>query len=106
MMLKAFAILDIKTGVYHPPMFFAHKGLALRAVIDAGRDMNSMLGRHPHDFRLIMIGEFDDNVGIMIPHSVPEDFGTIGALLPRERMADEMTAAEVVELRAQERAAQ
>lgn len=112
MFLKAFCLLDTKTGIYSQPFFFAHKGLALRAALEMGYDKNTQVGRYPYDFRLVGIGEFDDAVGVLYktPH---DDFGTIGGLLvsnelPRETEVapdpSEMTSAEVVALREASRA--
>lgn len=120
MMLKAFSLLDTKTGVYSQPNFFVHKGQAIRGYTELGSDMSTVVGRHPYDFRIFLVGEFDDSVGIF--HTCPvEDFGTVGSLVDaavseRKRSAPELlepngrgpdlsraTAAEVVAARAAER---
>jgi len=112
MFMKAFALLDVKTGIYSQPFFFVHKGLALRAAMEMGYDTSTQVGRYPHDFRLVGIGEFDDAVGVLFggPH---EDYGTIGGLLvsndvrrETETLTDpsEMTSSEVIALREASRA--
>lgn len=81
MMLKAFCLLDQKTGVHHAPIFFNHRGLAIRAAVDLGSDLSTSVGRHPHDYRLLCVGEFDDTVGRFFQSEVLEDFGTVGSIL-------------------------
>jgi len=82
MMLKAFSLLDTKTGMYNVPFFLAHEGQAIRSVIDLGQDMNTTVGRHPADFQLCYIGYFDDQTGIMTPE-MPVVYGTVASLLPQ-----------------------
>lgn len=106
MFLKAFCFLDIKTGIYSQPFFMPHRGLAIRAALNLGNDLNTDIGKHPHDFRLILVGEFDDSVGAL--HSIQsEDFGTVGAILAqhdRPKQLSEMTASEVIAVREAEKA--
>lgn len=65
MILKAYCFLDTKVGSYSMPMFFAHEGHALRAVVEVGSDLNTVVGRHPNDFHLYFIGEFNDQTGVL-----------------------------------------
>lgn len=102
MFLKAYCLLDQKTGIYSQPFFFVHNGLALRAATEMGYDQNTQVGRYPYDFRLVRVGEFDDSVGLLLSVA-HEDLGTIGSLLAsaqvrREPDVDlsEMTASEVI----------
>lgn len=109
MFLKAFAILDIKSGVYSQPFFVAHKAHAVRSAMDVGNDPSTTVGRYPFDFRLVCLGEFDDSVGLLVS-TAHHDFGTIGSLLAQSDVQrlpkdpSEMTAGEVVELRMSESA--
>lgn len=104
MYLRAFCFLDIKTGCYSQPFFMLHNAAAVRAAMDVGNDLATSIGRHPFDFRLVRIGEFDDSVGFLL--SVQhEDLGTVGSILAQAELSrpaknpSEMTASEVVELR-------
>jgi len=109
MFLRAFCFLDVKTGFYSQPFFLVHNGAAVRAALDVGNDLNTSIGRHPYDFRLVRIGEFDDSVGLLLSGQ-HEDLGTVGALLAQAELSrpvkqpSEMTAAEVVALRESESA--
>lgn len=66
MVLKVYAIQDVKAGHYATPFFMASNGLAIRAFSDLVKDQQSTLSRHPDDFKLFLIGEYDDNSGELI----------------------------------------
>ena len=63
MTLRIFAIYDIKAEMYNSPFFFVSRGQAIRAFKDLANDAQSMIGKHPGDFKLVEIGLFDDNSG-------------------------------------------
>lgn len=63
MILKAFSLLDLKTGHFNVPFFMPHTQLAIRAVVDLAADANTTVGRHPSDFALCEVGTFDDQTG-------------------------------------------
>lgn len=81
MMLKAFSLYDTKTGTYATPFFMRHAGEALRAVTDLAQDLNTTVGRHPSDFALMQIGEFDDSTGLFQPQQ-PASLGMVVSFLP------------------------
>lgn len=81
MILKAYAFLDTKIGVFSQPFFMAYEGHAIRAAIELGSDLSTAIGRHPADFNLYLIGEFNDNTGIMSAVG-PVSISTVLALLP------------------------
>lgn len=103
MMLKAFSLLDLKTGVYSQPFFFAHRAQATRAVVDMAQDLSTTVGRHPEDFCLYMVGEFDDTIGRLISYD-HENHGSAASLLAAAQKPPHlMTASEVVALHSQQR---
>lgn len=63
MILKVYALTDLKAGNYSTPFFCASNGLAIRMFSDLVRDPKTTLSRHPDDFQLFCLGEFDDNSG-------------------------------------------
>lgn len=65
MITHAFSLLDIKTGIYHPPFFFPHEALAVRAVVNLANDANTHISRNPLDFVLYHVGNFDDSTGVL-----------------------------------------
>lgn len=60
MILKVFAIHDAKAGFFQVPFLMTSVGQAIRAVTDLAADPSSMLARHPGDFSLYQIAEWDD----------------------------------------------
>lgn len=69
MILKAYSVYDRKTLQYHPPFFASTDGAAVRSFGDLANDLNTNVGRHPNDYVLFCIGEFDDQKGAMVPVS-------------------------------------
>lgn len=67
MILKAYAIQDIKAGAFVTPFFCPTHGIALRMFSDECQSPKSNLNRHPDDFKLFCIGSFDDNSGVLSP---------------------------------------
>lgn len=63
MMIKVFCLYDTKTGIFGTPFFMQHVGQAVRACQDLGADLSTTIGRHPADYMLCELGEFDDNSG-------------------------------------------
>lgn len=72
MKLLAFSIFDEKGGLFSNPFFMAHKGLAIRAFYDLVCDNNTTVSKHPEDFKLYCIGEFDDNSGGLMSLPQPD----------------------------------
>lgn len=69
MILRAYSIYDRKSLQYHPPYFASTDGAAVRNFADAANDMQSMIGRHPADYVLFYLGDYDDQKGAMQPVS-------------------------------------
>lgn len=63
MILRAFSIYDTKAEFFSPPFFMVSNGEAVRAFKDLANDTNTSIGRHPSDFRLMCLGEFDNLSG-------------------------------------------
>lgn len=69
MILRAYSIYDRKALQYHPPFYVSADGAAVRHMADAANDMQNMIGRHPNDFVLYYVGDYDDQKGAMLPVS-------------------------------------
>jgi len=67
MKLRAYSIYDCKALQYHPPFFAATDGAALRSFSELSNDVNTTVGRHPVDYTLWCVGEYDDNTGQFHP---------------------------------------
>lgn len=60
MILKIFSIFDAKTNVFSRPFYSLTTGEATRTFTDAVSDPQSMMNRHPEDYFLYEIGQYDD----------------------------------------------
>lgn len=71
--LQIFAVYDKKSVAYANPFFYHQKGQALRAFEDAVNDPQSPLSKHPEDFSIFHIGQWDDATGVItpLPNPVP-----------------------------------
>lgn len=66
MITKMFSVFDSKAGVFATPFFMPTKGMAIRSFMDVSNDESTMLCKHPEDFSLFVIGEFDDEKGVVL----------------------------------------
>ncbi|QXP08637.1 MAG: nonstructural protein [Arizlama microvirus] len=70
MNLRMFSIYDIKAESFMTPFFFPANGQAVRAFSDLANDKNTLVGRHPSDYKLCYIGDFDDDSAEFLPSGV------------------------------------
>lgn len=82
MILKMFAVYDSKVGAYMAPFFMQSSGQALRAFIDTAQDKETQIGKHPEDFTLFELGEYDDSCASLHQLDVPTSLGVALQLLP------------------------
>lgn len=73
--LKAYAVLDSKVGAYMRPFFMQSKGQATRSWIDIANDPTSEIGKHPEDYTLFEIAEYDDTSACFENHPSPISLG-------------------------------
>lgn len=69
-----FAVLDLKIGTYASPFFMPTVASAKRAFAGAANDPGTMLFKHPDDFALYHLGEFDDESG-QLTACLPDNLG-------------------------------
>lgn len=62
-----FSVFDTKSGAYAAPFVSPSRGSAVRAFSDACGDDNLPFKKHPGDYRLFLLAEFDDNSGSILP---------------------------------------
>lgn len=55
-----YAVYDHKAAAFLPPFFMPTNGMAIRAFSDCVNDDNHQWNKHPGDYALFRIGEFDD----------------------------------------------
>lgn len=63
MKMKMFSVYDIKAEAFMVPWFMPAQGQAVRAFSDLVEDKNTIVGKHPGDYKLVYLGDFDDNDG-------------------------------------------
>ena len=72
MKVKVFSVRDEKANSFGQPFFAVNDNIARRMFSDLVEDPKSMVARHPDDFKLYSLGEFDDNSGELSPLAQPE----------------------------------
>lgn len=88
MIMKIFSVFDSKAAFFGNPFFDQNEGSAIRNFSDAVNDSsnpNNMWHKHPEDFSLFYLGEFDNLVG-SFSSDIPRCVLTASAL--RELKAD------------------
>lgn len=73
--LMLYSVYDAKVKYFHNPMFMRNKGEAIRSWQEAANDDKSQISRHPSDFDLFEIGEFDDQTAKIVMHQSPVSIG-------------------------------
>lgn len=63
MKLQVYAVRDRATQFFLRPFFCHTHGEAERSFTDAVKDPQSPLSKHPDDYGLWHLGEYDDNTG-------------------------------------------
>lgn len=72
MKLKILSCFDSKAGVYSTPFYVASLGIGLRAFSDAANTKDSPVNKHPEDYTLFLLGDFDDETGHTTPLAEPK----------------------------------
>lgn len=62
-MLKLFAIKDAKSEAYGPIITYKTQGLFLREISEAIAQGQTVWAKHPQDFTLYELGEYDADTG-------------------------------------------
>lgn len=70
--MNIYAIYDEKAQAYNNPFVMNHDGQAARAFEDEAAQPDSMINKHPEDYRLYRIGEYHQETGKIIPEDVPK----------------------------------
>lgn len=82
-MFKFYSLYDVKVSTFGNPFCAQSDGAAVRMVIDAASDPNTMLYKHPADFILYFLGTFDEDTG-EVAGSKLNNLGTVAALTTKE----------------------
>ena len=67
--MKMFSVKDSKSGIFFQPFFFRTIPEAIRSFTDEANSdpANSMISKHPSDYALYSLGDFDDTTGDFSP---------------------------------------
>jgi hypothetical protein len=72
MVRNAFSVFDEKACIFAQPFWLVNKGEAIRSFEDACKDDKIPFKAHPSDYKLYLLGSFDDVSGLLSPRDVPE----------------------------------
>lgn len=76
MKMHIFAVYDSKAEFYGNPFFMTSVGEAIRGFQDVSIDQNTNIGRHPGDFTLFHLGEFETSFGEWTIYDSKKSLGT------------------------------
>lgn len=60
MQLQIFTVYDSKAEAYMAPFYMNTKGQAIRAFTDSANDPNHQFYKHPEDYTLFLLGQYQD----------------------------------------------
>lgn len=72
MKLTVCSVYDSKVNAFSPPFCVKSRGEAIRSFTDAVRDTTLNFHRHPADYRLFILGTWDDQDGSFHQPGAPE----------------------------------
>lgn len=75
MKLKMYAVYDTKVEAFLRPFFMRTRGEALRAWQELANDEQTQFCKHPTDFALMELGEYDDSQGTVDNYKAPTSLG-------------------------------
>ncbi len=70
-----FAVYDSKSEMFNQPMFLKAKGEAIRAFSDEANRPDSAIYKHPGDYTLFCIGDYNVDTGLLVPLPTPTSLG-------------------------------
>lgn len=75
MKLQVFTVMDLKAETFMPPFFMNNTKLAERVFGDAVNDGEHMFNKHPEDYALYHVGEWEDEEGKFTNFDTPKSLG-------------------------------
>lgn len=64
--MKIYAIKDVAIEAFGQPIFVRAQGQAVRSFMDECKNPESQLNKHPNDYELYYIGEYQDETGTIM----------------------------------------
>nr|QJB20881.1 MAG: nonstructural protein [Microvirus sp.] len=62
--MQVFSVRDKAVGAFLQPFYARSRGEAMRSFIDAMADGNHAFEKHPEDYDLYYLGDFDEEKGV------------------------------------------
>jgi len=69
--LQIFSVWDKKVAAYFRPFYSPNTAAAVRALEDDVNNPETPMAKHPGDYALYLLGEFDDASGVITPKQMP-----------------------------------
>lgn len=83
MIVKVFTVFDAGVSSYLKPFYEVARGAAIRSFADIVQDKDSAIGKHPQDFTLFELGEYDDSCAKFTMYDTPVSLGLAIEFLPK-----------------------
>lgn len=87
MMLVVYSVRDFKSGAFAPPFFSPRDESAVRAFADAVLGGDGYMLRHPEDFALFALGDYNDATGMIAGYEAPRALKTAAAVVQEHQAA-------------------
>uniref|UniRef100_A0AAU8B7S5 Nonstructural protein n=1 Tax=Dulem virus 100 TaxID=3145577 RepID=A0AAU8B7S5_9VIRU len=69
--MKIVTVKDRAVDAYSKPIFVRATGEAARSFVDEINNDNSEMGKHPEDYDLYLLGEYDERTGGITSEPIP-----------------------------------
>lgn len=93
---KIFAIHDAAAEAYLTPFFLHSEGIAIRTFTDCVNDNDHAFGRHPKDYNLMCLGEYDDQTGTITNYQTQKPIGNGLSFVQKSSDVDQLQLLEEV----------
>lgn len=74
---RVFAFKDSKSSSYGPPITAPNKAMFLRDIVAPQLQGQGVIAKHPSDFAIFELGEYDVQTGEVFPHEVKNCMGLV-----------------------------
>lgn len=72
---RLYAIHDAKIEAFNSPFTMHTVGEALRGFVEVVNDPSTQFCKHPEDFTLFELGEYEESSGTISPYATPKPIG-------------------------------
>lgn len=97
MITQMFTIYDAAIAAYQQPFYMRTIGEAIRAFSNVCNDQAHEIGRHPDQFTLFHLGEYDDNTGAVMQFAIKKSLGVGVDFVTRTHPSQEVSDPKALE---------